>query len=203
MLALLLIPIFSLLDAIRGNAVYWWESKAAVTAWMSIIYTSLCYYYQVTDEWYFYLAILVATWLSLLAAFVPGWGAFFTSYSGWLPATKEKDWGYWFANLIQPDPETPADARRWGTAGMLFRHILFALPFIVQGYFVHPVGYVLAVLSPALSLPYPAIRYLDKVEWNKKLFLHYNWTPVRLAELGRGALLGLYFFTCILFSVVI
>ncbi len=99
----------------------------------------------------------------LFLGLVLGWGAYFSSFSGSIAATQEKEFPLAdkFARIFEPKVETPADARRYGVAGMCARFGLFLPMYIgvawyVGDWFILAKGCVAIVTSGFL---YGSLRY--------------------------------------------
>lgn len=187
--AIFFIPLMALLDALRGNAVYWWESKGAVSAYITL--ACLLAVGLPDAAWYWQAGYAAAIYLAWLGAFAPGIGDLNTAYNGVREFVRREEVFAWLGFLFEPHPRTPAQVRRWGTACAIGRSTLFAAPFCVMG-FVDQLILFIAPFTALAGFIYPLQRYMKPVEIaERKLFAHYTWTTVRRVEVMRGAYFGL------------
>ena len=107
-----------------------------VSRFVSVLIMAIAYGVHLAFAGHSLLDVAVASVIALGGLWVGllfGWGAFFSSFTGNVESTKEKEFGpgEWFADVLQPLVETPADARRWGVTGMCVRFTMFAPLFIL------------------------------------------------------------------------
>ena len=156
-LSIILAIIFALARAAHGGG--------HVSRLLSILIMALGFVLVHISTWGLYTTTIALgiTFSGLFLGLVLGWGAYFSSFSGNISSTQEKEFALAdkFASIFEPKVETPADARRYGVAGMCARFMLFLPMFIgvawyVGDWFILAKGCVAIAISGFL---YGSLRY--------------------------------------------
>lgn len=137
-----------------------------VSRFVSVLIMAIAYGVHLAFAGNSFLDVAVAIFLALFGLWLGllfGWGAFFASFTGNVQSTKEKEFapGEWVADVLQPLVETPADARRWGVAGMCVRFAMFTPLFVLLALWLGDYWLLAwgAVAIVASGFVYGALRY--------------------------------------------